>query len=334
MADLNPLFGKLGAYIQQRSGDSLDEYIEMLDGKVIASGDPDGFSGIEMFGQQMFSAVMFPVATLLIGELGWRTTFLFYGMFALLFVVPTVLLVVVNRPEDMGLHPDGAARLPPSAKADAPEPLLPLAVGDQMIDHPGHLEWSARSVLRESNFWLIALVISLNFSSIGAVLTHIVPHATDLGFTPERAGFVGSVMPGLGIVGKVFFGWLADRNDPRAALWLACLFQALGLVLFLNASSYSALLLAGAVFGLGMGGLIPIWGVLLGASFGRHRFGRVMGLMSVFMLPIQMVGVPFAGYMFDLNGSYTVVFQTFVGFYVVAMLALFFLRVPEKAHRS
>ena len=149
--------------------------------------------GISSVGISLSGAVMFPVATLLIGELGWRTTFLFYGMFALLFVVPTVLLVVVNRPEDMGLHPDGAARLPPSAKADAPEPLLPLAVGDQMIDHPGHLEWSARGVLRESNFWLIALVISLNFSSIGAVLTHIVPHATDLGFTPERAGFVGSI---------------------------------------------------------------------------------------------------------------------------------------------
>ena len=67
-----------------------------------------------------------------------------------------------------------------------------------------------------------------------------------------------------------------------------------------------------------------------GACFGRRSFGRVMGLMSPMLLPIQILGVPFAGYVFDRFGSYDLAFTVFISMYVSAMLILALLRLPKQ----
>jgi MFS family permease len=176
---------------------------------------------------------------------------------------------------------------------------------------------------------VIALVIGLGFFANGAVLTHIIPHATDIGFEPLAAAWVLSTMAGLGVIGKLVFGWLVDRLPKRVALWLATGLQALGVVLVLSAAEYPALLFAGAVFGLGMGGMIPLWGATIGAGFGRRAFGRVMGLMTPAMVPIHIFGIPYAGWIYDRTGSYEVAFITFLGAYALAMAVTLFLRLPE-----
>ena len=44
---------------------------------------------------------------ILIGSIGWRNTFVIYAALTLVTVVPAVWWVIVNRPEQMGLAPDG-----------------------------------------------------------------------------------------------------------------------------------------------------------------------------------------------------------------------------------
>ena len=78
-----------------------------------------------------------------------------------------------------------------------------------------------------------------------------------------------------------------------------------------------------------MGGLVPIHGSLIGAAFGRHAFGRVMGLMFPTMLPIQLIGVPFAGWVFDTRGSYDLAFTSFLCAYALAVIFASLLRLPE-----
>ena len=285
--------------------------------------------GIATVGISMSGLIMAPVATQLIAGIGWQETFVIYALIVVVVILPAVWLVIVNRPEDMGLRPDGLAPGDPIVPEDAPEPVLPLAAGDQMTDHAAHLDWSALGTLKDANFWMITLAIGLNFCANGAILTHIIPHATDLGYTPTRAAFVLSACAGMGVVGKILFGWITDRVDKRLALWLAVGLQASGVALIIGATDYSALLMAGGVFGLGMGGLVPIWGTLVGSAFGRHAFGRVMGLMSPCMLPVMSFGVPFAGYVFDRTGNYDVAFRTFLFIYAASAMMLVFLRLPE-----
>jgi MFS family permease len=287
--------------------------------------------GLAAVGISLSGVVMAPVATELIAWIGWRDTFLVYGAIALGAVIPAVWLVVVNRPEDLSLRPDGARSDHPIEPL--PEPALPLAPGDQLTDHPAHLDWSARGAMRDRNFWVIVLAVGLNFCANGAILTHIIPHATDIGFAPRAAAAILSVMAGTGVVGKVLFGAITDRVDMRIAFVVCAGLQLTGTAILLGGTSYSELLWAGGIFGLGMGGLVPVQGAAVGAAFGRRAFGRVMGLMSPAMLPIHMLGVPLAGYLYDVYGSYELAFQIFLVLYAAGALAALMLRLPETEPR-
>lgn len=285
--------------------------------------------GVAGMGISASGFAMAPAATLLIGAIGWRDTFLVYGVVPLLVVIPLVWLVVVNRPERMGLRPDGAQDPTDASPPIRDQPARPSDSLDRHLAPVSEPDWSTRSALRQRNLWVIAIAIALNSSTNGAILTHIIPHATDIGFEPLAAAWVLSCIAGFGAIGKLLFGWIADRVDKRLTLWCATGLQGLGIVLILNAEQYQMLLLAGTVYGLGMGGMPPLAGALVGAAFGRYRFGRMMGLMNPLMLPIRVLGIPYAGWIFDRTGSYQIAFLTFVGFCALSILVLAFLRLPE-----
>ena len=84
-------------------------------------------------------------------------------------------------------------------------------------------------------------------------------------------------------------------------------------------------------FGFGMGGVVPMQGAVVGAAFGRESFGRVMGAMRPPMAVIHLLGTPFAGWVFDVTGSYDVAFMTFLGMYAFAAVVVLLLRVETRA---
>jgi MFS family permease len=103
--------------------------------------------------------------------------------------------------------------------------------------------------------------------------------------------------------------------------------------MLLEHGSFEWLLLAAAVFGFSMGGMVPLHGAVTAACFGRLSFGKAMGLLRPVQIPIHMLGVPLAGWIFDTSGSYTVAFQVFIGFYVAAIVFTAGLR-PRRTGRS
>ncbi|MDH5674269.1 MAG: MFS transporter [Myxococcales bacterium] len=271
--------------------------------------------GLATMGISMSGVVMPPLGTLLIENLGFRSTFLVYAAIALGLLAPATYFLVVDRPESVGLRPDGLpADCNDAAAAAGPRVPEPL---------------DTRTILASRNFWVIASVIALNFGCMSAILTHAVPHAIDAGFSPTKAAFVLSAMAGAGSLGKPVFGAITDRLDKRTGMWVASAFQIVGIWQLLHAVGYVELLMAGAVFGFGMGGIVPLQGALVGAAFGRHGFGRVMGLLAPAMVPINMLGVPLSGYIFDHSGSYTLAFQIFIGVLALSMVVLSLLRLPE-----
>ena len=297
--------------------------------------------GIATMGISLSGVVMAPVATRLIDAIGWRGTFLLYGALTLLVVLPVVRRWVVDRPEDLGLNPDGAPTSLVAGWAAAPaagegpagaEPIAPTQAAAAAAPRRPRLEWT--EPLGNRNFWVIAVVVAMNFCCNSAILTHIIAHATDMGFAPLEAAFSLSVIAAMGVLGKVVFGWIGDRLSGRGALWLAIALQASGTAALLRADNYPALIGAAATFGLGMGGMMPLWGTLIGTCFGRRSFGRVMGLMSPMLLPIQILGVPFAGNVHDRSGNYDLAFAVFLGMYLGAMLVLVLLRTPAEEPAS
>ena len=260
------------------------------------------------------SGVLMPATTAwLIGEFGWRNGFVAYGVITLVIVVPLILRLVVSRPEDLGLLPDGAteaATLPP------PRPALRTA-----------------EYIRNSNFWYLLITIGLLFCIQSATLIHMVPQLTDRGIDLISASVIASSTALFGVMGKLIYGALVDRWDVRWALWLAIAFQVAGQLFMLFGNGYSGFLIGASLFGFGMGGIVPMQGAVVGAAFGRESFGRVLGAMRPPMAIIHLLGVPFAGWVYDSTGSYEPAFLTFLGLYAVTTLVVLGIRVETRSAR-
>jgi predicted MFS family arabinose efflux permease len=261
--------------------------------------------GISQIGISLSGMFMAYATTWLVLEYGWRTTILCFSMVPILLVAPIVALVIVNRPQDRGLLPDGDVRA-----GESPVPESPPEQG------------SLRDALRERDLWLIALVMGLNFAGSGSVIQVIHSHTTDLGHSATRAATALSLMAGMAALGKPVFGTLSDRISPRSSMALATGLQLAGLLAILLSSGYASLLAASMLFGLGFGGLLPLFGLLIAARFGAGSLARMMGAAGPVMLPFQLLGLPFATAVFDRSGSYAPAFLTFLAFYVVALAIL------------
>ncbi len=74
--------------------------------------------GIIMTGIGLGGMAMVFIASMMNEAYGWRWAYRFLGILVLAVVVPVILLVIRNRPEDMGLVPDGYP--PPTRRALAP----------------------------------------------------------------------------------------------------------------------------------------------------------------------------------------------------------------------
>ena len=267
--------------------------------------------GIAATGISVSGVIMPAISAWIIGTFGWREGFATYGVITLVVVVPLVLRFVVSRPEDAGLLPDGS-----NERTELPPPKPPL---------------KTREFITEPNFWILLTVIGLLFCIQSATLIHMVPQLTDRGFTLVAASIIASATAGFGILGKLVYGVLVDRWDVRHALWLGIAFQFVGQAIMLMAPGYLTFMIGACFFGFGMGGVVPMQGAVVGAAFGRESFGRVLGAMRPPMAVVHLLGVPFAGWMYDTTGTYQPAFITFMVLYLVAALVVIFLKVETRA---
>ena len=250
-----------------------------------------------------------PLVAFWVEAYDWRTAALALSGVVLLLLIP-VWLLVVNRPEDVGLHPDGGTAGETSGSDATPE----VTTG---------------SLLRSRNLWVITASIGLAWAPVTVLLAHLVPYATDLGFSPARAASLMSVYAFASGFGRVGVGAASDRMDKRLALGLVVAVLALGWCGMLGEPSFARLLLACGVMGFAVGGVMPLWGALTGACFGREAFGRAMGFMNLPMLSFNLAGAPIAAYLYDRSGSYAGALALFLIPLLTAAVLVSFLRIPR-----
>ena len=273
--------------------------------------------GISQFGLTISGTILVPIATWLVLEFGWRATVMLMSLAVPSIMIPIILFMVIKTPEEKGLLPDGD-----SAADSNPEPNI-----DQEV-------WTMGRAIREKRIWLLTLVVGPAFMGIGAIVLSIHSHATDLGLAAMEASSVVAAMTLTGAIAKPLFGTVADYYDKRLVMGMSLILQFTGVACIIFLEGYSGLILAGAIFGLGYGGVMPLWGILLGAMFGRHAFSRIMGFMMPLTLPFTLVGLPFTTLVFERTGSYVPAYATLLGAFVLAAISLLFLRLPpsESVH--
>jgi len=269
--------------------------------------------GIAATGISVSGVIMPFISAAIIEAYGWRQGFLLYAFFTGLVVLPLVLRFVISSPEDVGLQPDGALVKWHEGSGAAPEPRIP----------------ETQSVLKTSNFWVLVAIVALLFCCQSGTLIHMVPRLTDVGYSLQNASVVMSVCAGFGVMGKLSFGWIGDRWSSRKALWLTIVCQIIGQLAMFEVHDLLVFAAGAALFGYGMGGVVPLQSTIIAKVFGRAQFGKALGLMRPAMFPIQIIGVPLAGWVFDTTGEYTPAFIIFVALYCLAAMVVLGFRQPE-----
>ena len=259
--------------------------------------------GISQFGITISATVIVPGVTWVIYNYDWQTSFIVCGLAAVVILVPTIWRFAIMTPEEVGLHPDGA----PTPSATAAE------VAEQ---------WSFARALKTRDIWLVTLIIGPCFMGIASVVLALPSHAIDLGLEPVQGASIVAFTTLLGAIAKPLFGTLADHVPKRAAVALAVALQAAGVATLISVDSYLGLVVAGCLFGLGYGGIAPLWSVMLATQFGRASFAQVMGANMPLLMPFNILGLPLTAWVFETTGSYIPAFTGLLGGYVVVAIAL------------
>ena len=275
-----------------------------------------------------FAKVCMPIlAAWLLVSLGWRQTWMVFGVLTMALLVLPALLVVRRTPEDMGLRPDGAVE--PIAEADG------FASGKKTghefsVQDPETL-WTRAEAARTSAFWL--LVVTFGISSVGVtgLNLHVYPYVTDIGHSPVVAATVMSVIASMQLASPLVWGFVAERIDPRIAAMLRFVVQGIGLALAISTSSLICLYAGFFLYGIGLGGNMVLPDLLWANYFGRRSLGKIRGLGLFISHMLAALGPPFFGFLFDITGGYGLSFAIFGGVLATSAVLSLMLRPPRKA---
>ena len=120
------------------------------------------------------------------------------------------------------------------------------------------------------------------------------------------------------------------KLDPRIAVSISLIFQGLGILLILSANSPYQLGLVIALFGFGGGAALPLSNILFAKAFTPKSFGRARGLAQPFIAILQAAGTPIAALLYQANGNYQVAFWLLTVLLGMALLLIWFLKMPEE----
>jgi MFS family permease len=258
--------------------------------------------GLTMLGIGCGAMILPPFAQLLIVHFGWRGAYAILGLVVLLVPLPIVAAFLKEKPQVMGLLPDGvAAQVAAQAHADA--------VGV-----------TASEAWRSPEFWLIVCALFLVGASVQGCIVHTASMLSDRGVSEQTAALGSSVLGAAVMIGRVGTGYLLDRLFATrvAACFFVCV--AAGVGLFLLGGPPWLAFLGAFLTGLGLGAEVDIIPYLVGRYFGLRWFAYIYSVVLAIFVLSGAVGPLLMGWSFDLTHSYR---ASLVAFLAASLSAAF-----------
>ena len=257
-----------------------------------------GFAvGVLAAGQGLAGTVWPPIFRYFNESSGWRTTFLWFGVFVLLSALPLTAFLW-RRLSGRVVHPAPGER---DRRSTAPP--------------------AAARGLGLSNARLQAALCLAMLSCcvpMSIPLGHLVAHASDLGHPTVRAAEMLAVALFAATVVRLAGGTLVvDRFGGLAALLVFSGLQMAALLLFTVVEARLALYLASVLFGMGYGGIAMCYPVIVREHLPAAESGRRLGMVLLFGAVGMALGGGLGGYIHDLTGSYSPAFLVGVAFNVL-----------------
>ena len=263
---------------------------------------------------------LIPTMNLLIDQAGLRWGLIASGLFYLVILLP-LCIWFRNRPEDMGLLPDGATR--------------PPTTGSRGQTRRETRDYTVREALRTRAYWLLLLGAGLRQTATLGILVSLFPILVDdKGMSTQMAANLIGAMSAINFVSRLIMGYMGDRVSKQAIMAVSLFVEGVGYLFLWQGDWQTAVgitLVLGFVVCEGMmdGAGVIVWAAL-GEYYGRTRFATLRGYIT-FAYAWALVASPvYAGWVYDQFGSYN---RAIVPGAICAMIAgvcfLFIKRPPE-----
>ena len=256
---------------------------------------------------------------------GWQTGWIVLAFSVWLLLFLPSLILVRDRPEDLGLYPDGD---------DSPEShaMEQSKAGSCGISQNSN--WEISAVIRDPTFWKMLTVPATS----GMVGTGLIFHAVSLlGSRGVSAGWAMgliSLQATVATCAVLLAGWLTDRYPARFLLAAA--------MLLLAASSTTVLLMPIPVLAVFYAAMLGVHGSIIRSTgtvvwinyYGRANQGAIRGIaMSVMIFAAAAGPLPLA-LSIDWSGSYDWALYAFIAVPLSAAIFVITAKPPRMAPAS
>ena len=250
---------------------------------------------------QMSGLVVLPlVAQFAMTGADWRAGWIAVGATVLIVGFVPCWLLLVRRPEDVGLQPD---RLADGTVTTLVEP-----------------RWSRAEAMRTPAFWLLSLYTVLVFPVQAGVSLHQAPHLIERGIPPVQAAAVIAFFSAMSAVASLGIGFLPRRWPVRNLMAVSAACLGVGSFGLIGVSSAVSACLPAGLFGLGIGGVMMLLPMAWADYFGRESYGAIRGVALTMQVTAQAAGPLVSGLLRDSSGNYS---MSLMLFGVLAALAVF-----------
>ena len=240
------------------------------------------------------------------------------GLVLAVAVLPSALLIV-DRPETIGLQPDNQ---PPASCEDRAE---------LEKDSHGETDWTPHQAMRTRALWVLTVVVGVLFMTQAGVSVHVGAFFLDRGLSLTAAANAITVYAAVNAFASLMWGVIIERTTVRVAMTGLMLLSATCSLSLLSVTSEGSAFGMAALLGLVAAGGNVIPPVAFASYFGRRSIGSIRGISETGVQVGQMIGALFSGLVYDLSGSYAAAFITFSVLGFVGALVINSSRPPVRA---
>ena len=269
------------------------------------------------------SAMVFPIInTWLINTWDWRFAWQFWGVVLLLVFVPIALFGVRNKPEDMGLEPDG----PGTQRAKK----YSTKIGTTAVREAAE-DWTLGEAKKTKAFWAILVCVGIPAMVNTGITFHVISIFGTNDLSPAIAAMVLSLMAMVGIPMSFVSGVITDKIPTNYLLVAIFIIEIILLLMLIVTNSIWMAILFGTVWGIANGLERISLNVIWPNYFGRKYIGSINGVgVTITVIGSSLGPLPF-GIGFDLFHSYTPVLLVTLIFPVIGVICSMIAKKPMKS---
>lgn len=278
-----------------------------------------GFAtGIALAGSTAGGFVFVRIANAIIASMYWRRAYMVLGVMAAVLIIPTIIFVIREKPEDKGLRPYGATDEDTASAVKA--------------EFTGI---SRKKFLKTSAFWMLGITFFL-ISAINMGLQNNVSIYLTMqkGQTRELAADVASILLFSQVVGKILLGSIYDKKGVKFGSAYGCVVFLLSIVTIMLAGNKAFALIFGVIVGLALSMTTCTPPLLTSLAVGRREYSSIYGLLNAFATAGVALGPVIAGFIYDHTESYDLAWIIFAVVAVVILVLTILAMNKSKGYSS